>query len=290
MDKQPLVSIILPTYNGSRYIRQSIDSCLGQTYKNLELIIVDDCSSDGTADIVKSYFDPRIKYVKHEKNLKLPWALNTGFKNAKGDYLTWTSDDNFYAPEAIATMVLVLEEKQEVGFIYTNYYIVDEAGKIIGRQKVPSPKIVERYNCVGACFLYRRIVYKQVGEYDPDFYFAEDYEYWLRIKSQFKLHKLNQFLYYYRHHKDSLTFQHKIAEIEEQTGRASSKYIFLPSIKYYHQGKLFFYKKNYGGASKELIKSLFHEPLNLDTWKLLIFVYLTILVPDLAQKIKKIRD
>lgn len=290
MNKQQLISIILPTYNGGRYIKQSINSCLRQTYTNLELIIVDDGSSNEIEDIIKSYSDRRIKYFKHKKNLGLAQALNTGFANSIGEYLTWVSDDNFYIPEAIVTMVEALKEKQKIDFVYANFYVVDERGEIIRRVKVPSSKILNRYNCIGPCFLYRRIVYDRLGEFDPRFYFAEDYEYWLRVKNQFRLQRLNKFLCYYRLHKNSLSSQHKTVEIEEQAEKASSKYVFSPSIRYYHKGKLLFYKKDYNGAKKILIKSLVYEPFNLDTWKLLIFVCLTILNPVFAQKIKKIRN
>lgn len=287
MNKQQLISIILPTYNGGRYIKQSINSCLRQTYTNLELIIVDDGSSNEIEDIIKSYSDRRIKYFKHKKNLGLAQALNTGFANSIGEYLTWVSDDNFYIPEAIVTMVEALKEKQKIDFVYANFYVVDERGEIIRRVKVPSSKILNRYNCIGPCFLYRRIVYDRLGEFDPRFYFAEDYEYWLRVKNQFRLQRLNKFLCYYRLHKNSLSSQHKTVEIEEQAEKASSKYVFSPSIRYYHKGKLLFYKKDYNGAKKILIKSLVYEPFNLDTWKLLIFVCLTILNPVFAQKLKK---
>lgn len=284
------VSIILPTHNRERYIRETIDSCLGQTYSNLELIIIDDASSDEIFQIVNSYSDKRIKYLRNETNLGLSKTLNRGFTISSGEYLTWQSDDNFYGPKAIATMVEALEKKQKIDFVYANFYVVDEKGEIIRRGKIASPKILDRYNCIGPCFLYRRIVYDRLGEFDPRFYFAEDYEYWLRVKSQFRLQRLNKFLCYYRFHKNSLTFQHKTVEIEEQAGKASSKYLFSPSIRYYHKGKLLFYKKDYNGAKKILIKSLVYEPFNLDTWKLLIFVYLTVLSPALARKIKKIRN
>lgn len=290
MDEQPLVSIILPTYNGSSHIKQSIDSCLEQTYKKLELIIVDDGSFDETADIIKSYSDSRIKYFKHEKNLGLSKALNTGFALASGDFLTWQSDDNFFHIRAVARMVDFLEKNKDIDFVYTNFYFINEKGRILKSFKVGSPKTLDSGNRIGVCFLYRRIVYERLGGFDSRFYLSEDYEYWLRIRQNFKMKKINDFLCYYRYHKNSLTFQHKIAEIEEQGGKVISMYVFLPSIKYYHKGKLLFYKKNYGEARKALIKSLAYEPFNLDTWKLLIFVCLTILSPSLAKKIKEIRD
>src|SRR3989304_1114440 len=113
----PKVSIVLPTYNGARYIRQSIDSCVHQTYRNIELIIVDDASTDNTPEIIASYKDERIKYFRHEKNMGLPHALNAGFAEANGDCLTWTSDDNYYAKEAIEKMLSFLIKKSS-SFIY----------------------------------------------------------------------------------------------------------------------------------------------------------------------------
>src|SRR3990170_3452478 len=107
----PKVSIVLPTYNGEKYIRQSIDSCLNQTHENIELIIVDDCSIDNTPEIIKSYKDSRVKSLRHDQNKFLPHALNTGFSNATGEYLTWTSDDNYYAKEAIEKMVSFLKNR-----------------------------------------------------------------------------------------------------------------------------------------------------------------------------------
>ncbi|MFC1630193.1 glycosyltransferase [Patescibacteria group bacterium] len=284
------VSIVLPTYNGERYIKESIRSCLDQTYNNLELIVVDDASSDRTSQIIDSFSDKRITYIKNKRNKGLPEALNRGFAVSSGEYLTWQSDDNIFDLKAISTMVGTLEKNQGIDFVYASHYIINKKGDVIGRRKTVSPKILERYNCVGPCFLYRRTVYEQVGGFDPEFFLTEDYEYWLRVKSKFKLQKLDTFLCYYRLHEDSLTSQHQITKIEEQMGKVSSKHISSLSIKHYHEGKLLFYKKDYVGAKKILVKSLFHEPFNSDTWKLLMFSFLSMVSPTIAKKIKKIRE
>src|SRR5512137_2512935 len=102
---KPLVSIVLPTYKRAHVLPHAISSVLNQTYTNLELVIVDDNSPDDTLEVVKLFNDSRIHYVKNEPNLKLPRALNRGFSLARGEYLTWTSDDNLYAPTAIERMV-----------------------------------------------------------------------------------------------------------------------------------------------------------------------------------------
>src|SRR5690606_22425727 len=116
MNESPFVSIVLPTYNGARYLAQSIESCINQTYTQWELIIVDDASTDDTPAIISHYvqLDSRIRTVRHSTNRKLPAALNTGFDMARGEYFTWTSDDNYYRPEALGVMVAFLESRADV--------------------------------------------------------------------------------------------------------------------------------------------------------------------------------
>lgn len=103
---EELISIVLPVYNGEKYLRESIDSILAQTYKNWELLIVDDCSTDSSSEIAKEYVskDRRIYYYHNENNLRLPRNLNKGFSLARGNYLTWTSDDNRFKPTALEKM------------------------------------------------------------------------------------------------------------------------------------------------------------------------------------------
>ena len=100
---ESLISIVLPIYNGEKYMRKSIDSVLAQTYANWELLIVDDGSTDNTAIIAQEYAanDSRIRYYKNSENMRLPKTLNRGFSLAWGDFLTWTSDDNYYYPTAL---------------------------------------------------------------------------------------------------------------------------------------------------------------------------------------------
>src|SRR4051794_6743497 len=102
-----LASIVLPTYNGSKYLASAIESCLAQTYRNFELILVDDCSKDATPEIIANYAarDSRVRSIRHETNQHLPGGLNTGHKAARGEFLTWTSDDNLLRPDFLAEMV-----------------------------------------------------------------------------------------------------------------------------------------------------------------------------------------
>lgn len=209
----PFVSIVLPTYNGSRYLALSIQSCIEQTYPNWELIIVDDASNDATPEIIASFIakDARIRSVRHETNKKLPGALNTGFSMARGEFLTWTSDDNLYRYQAIETMLDFLQATPEVGLVYTDYSIIDEAGQILREHHVKEPEKLAFGCIVGPCFLYRREVYETVGDYARDMFFVEDYDYWLRTARYFRLVSLPTSLYLYREHGNSLTAQKNIA-------------------------------------------------------------------------------
>ena len=102
-DPNLTASIVLPVFNGDRYLQQALESCLQQTHRNLEILVVDDGSTDGTADIIaeQAARDPRIISIQNDQNLGLPSALNIGFARAKGEFLTWTSHDNFYESNAI---------------------------------------------------------------------------------------------------------------------------------------------------------------------------------------------
>jgi len=286
-EKFKKVSIILPTYNGEKYIKQAIDSCLNQTYKNLELIIIDDGSSDKTFEIIEAYYqNKQIKYFKNEKNLGLAQSLNIGFEKSDGEYLTWVSDDNFYNNKAIEILVKELISNPKISFVYSSFYQVDENGKIKRKIKSARPKELDIRNCIGPCFLYKREVYEKTGDYNSVFFLAEDYEYWLRVRTKFRFKNIINYLCYYRLHPKSLRFQNYAYKIEEQAQKASDQFV-RTSIKHYHQGKVFFYKKDYKSAQKALIKSVILEPLNPSIWKLLIFVSMAILSPVFAEKIRK---
>ncbi len=204
---KPKVSIVLPTYNGEQYLKDSIESIKNQTYRDWELIIVNDCSTDHTHDIIREYGtgDERIRVIENEENQKLPMSLNIGFQSSTGEYRTWTSDDNLYEPDALERMVSVLDAHPEVGMVYADQHLIDENGKTTMTKKLPEPELFYQGNCVGACFMYRRDVALSVGEYRSELFLVEDYEYWLRIWCRSKLMHLPEVLYRYRVHEKSLT-------------------------------------------------------------------------------------
>ncbi|MGL4943348.1 MAG: glycosyltransferase [Thermoguttaceae bacterium] len=204
----PVVSIVLPVYNGAKYLRESIESCLLQTFKRWELIIVNDCSTDESPKIAEYYAaqDARIRVIHNTTNLKLPESLNVGFRNSKGKYLTWTSDDNRYHSTALQKMVEFLDEKTEFGMVRARYDCIDEVGN--GKEcqwwQSSLPNLLTG-NFFGACFLYRRLVMETIGEYDVAWFLVEDYEYWLRASCQHRIGSISEVLYSYRIHDQTLT-------------------------------------------------------------------------------------
>lgn len=203
-----MVSIVLPTYNGEKYIRKSIESVINQTYIDWELIVIDDCSTDSTNCIVAEYAgkDDRIKLYKNDRNLRLPGSLNVGFSNASGEYLTWTSDDNIYKTNAIEKMLDILQKNKDCGLVFSRMENIDADGVVKDLSYVPE-RVEELYyrNIVGASFMYTREVYKEIGDYDPEKFLMEDYDYWLRIMRLYTVKYIPEVLYQYRQHGNSLT-------------------------------------------------------------------------------------
>jgi glycosyltransferase involved in cell wall biosynthesis len=231
-DAQPLISIVLPTYNGSKYLPEAIESCLAQTYQNWELIIVDDCSTDATPGIIAEYTsrDRRIQATRHEVNKKLPESLNTGHAASKGTYITWTSDDNRFLPTALADMAAFLAKHPTVSVVYADCVLIDETGKYLREYSAQPPSRLAYMNALRACFLYRRSVYETLGNYDAELFLAEDYEYWLRASRQFELAPLHKILYEYRWHDQSLTQSAKRRDARASTERALRRH--LPHLRH----------------------------------------------------------
>ncbi len=228
MSPHPLVSIVLPTYNGVRYIAQAIKSCLDQSYEKWELIVVDDASTDDTPAKLAAFSDSRIRVIRHQMNSNLPSALNTGFSLARGAYLSWTSDDNIFRDDAIQQLVTFLEQRPDVDVVYTDFSIIDENGTMHERIRVGDPERLIHDNCVGPSFLYRHRVQEKLGGYRQDSFLAEDFDFWLRASLSFRLAPLHEDLYRYRLHASSLTSVYSRERVLLSVERALRRN--LPSI------------------------------------------------------------
>lgn len=203
----PLISIILPVYNGEKFLKDSISSCLNQTYTNIELIIVDDCSTDNSLRIAQNFKlkDSRVQIIENESNRKLPYSLNIGHKVSKGELITWTSDDNVYHINALEIMHKKIFQ-DSVDLVYCDYLILNQESKIIGQSRLKELEYLLFYGVVGACFLYKKELFCRNNGYREDLYLVEDYDFWLRALKHSIFRKIDiPAFYFYRYHPLSLT-------------------------------------------------------------------------------------
>ena len=242
----PLVSIVLPTYNRAHLIRRSIDTCLSQTLKDIELIIVNDCSTDDTAAILDEYAcrDGRIRVIHNDTNYKLPASLNRGFAIAKGKYYTWTSDDNLYAPNALEVLSQVLENQPETDLVYGDYTEIDENDRPTGtgRMNDINESFMLWKGC-GSCFMYKAMVHTTNKGYDPALFLIEDYDFFLRASLHFKFMYLRRSdLYQHRIHPGSLTSLqgHVVFELQKIIIERKQA-LLLPGFS--NKDKILFYRK-----------------------------------------------
>jgi glycosyltransferase involved in cell wall biosynthesis len=184
MTSLPLVSIITPSFNQARYLEATIQSVLGQDYPRIEYIIVDGGSTDGSVDVIKKYQDKLTWWVS-EKDKGQTDAINKGFNRATGDILAWINSDDTYNPGAINQAVKYLGENPEVGLVYADCNFIDEEGRIIGKfnsAQTDFRKLREGYVHIPQQTMFFRAKYwKELGPLDPSFYFAMDYDLWIRI-------------------------------------------------------------------------------------------------------------
>ena len=268
-----LVSIVIPTFKRLAFLKQALDSCLRQTYSHIEVIIVDDADTDETENYVRGLTDPRVVYVRKPVGTGIMPCFNAGFARAKGDYLTWSSDDDYYAPDAIATLVEALEADPACDFVYAHYWLVDEQGNILRAARVEDPEGLDRDNYIGHCFLYRRKVYEYIGDYNPKAVLVEDYEYWLRVRQRFRMKRIPQSLYYHRVQPSSLTVLYGPERMQDAVVRLRQRYI--PFWKHlFFTGERHYHKKQKLRALGAVMMSLVLRPWHRPTWRLLALLIL----------------
>ena len=197
-----LVSIIMPAYNCERFIAEAIRSVLAQTYTDWELIIVDDCSTDNTAQIVASFDDTRIVYQRNEKNVGAALTRNRALQIAKGHYIAFLDADDLWAPEKLEHQIAFME-KNGYDFTYTVFRRTDKPLRIAG------PKHVTRLGMYAFCWpacptvMYNR---QKIGLIQiTDLRKNNDYAMWLHVIQKADCYLLNEELFFYNKHAGSVS-------------------------------------------------------------------------------------
>lgn len=188
MPRDPVVSVLMPVRDGARFLGAALASILGQTFDGFELIVVDDASTDATAEIVRGHRDSRLAYLCNETPAGLPKSLNRALDAARGEYLARMDGDDVAAPERLAAQVGFLEANPEVGVLGTACRLIDETGAPLRTVDMPATDLAIRWrSLIGNPFLHptvmlRRAVVEKGGlRYDESLATAQDYELWLRL-------------------------------------------------------------------------------------------------------------
>lgn len=208
MTSNPKVSIIIPVYNGERYVAQAIQSALAQTYKNIEIIVVNDGSTDSSYEKTKPYL-PFVKYIFQE-NQGVAAARNKAIKNSSGEFIAFLDQDDLWLPEKLELQVDYLLRNPDVGLVHSNMSYINEEGQPTERDSVfPFPT-----NLSGSCFpelfirnqiailtvLLRRDCLDKVGLFNEQFSGVDDYDLLLRVSRYYPVGYINQSLAGYRLH------------------------------------------------------------------------------------------
>jgi glycosyltransferase involved in cell wall biosynthesis len=218
------VSVIVLTYNRAHLVTGTIDSILKQTFRDFELIIVDDYSHDDTEKVIKAYTDERIKYIKHDSGRLVAVNWNYGMSHAGGEYIAFCGDDDLWLPDKLEKQLLEFEKDDCPGLVCSNAVIFNEMGNLrlyhetgLDDTDFTLKSLLGRNRIISSSVMVRKSVINDVGgmNIDPVFYNGEDYELWLRISRKYKIRYLDLPLVKFRKHSIHL----------HQEGIASLKHI-----------------------------------------------------------------
>jgi glycosyltransferase involved in cell wall biosynthesis len=180
----PLVSIVTPSFNQAGFLEETIRSVLDQNYPNLEYLIVDGGSTDGSVEIIQRYTD-RLAWWVSERDRGQTDAINKGFAHAGGEIFAWLNSDDTYQPGAVSEAVAFLRSHPEVGMVYSDANLIDEEGRVIGRfpaRQTDYRRLRRGYvHIPQQTMFFRAELWRRVGPLDPTFFFAMDYDLWVRI-------------------------------------------------------------------------------------------------------------
>ncbi len=207
----PSITVLMPVYNAEKYLREAIESILEQTFTDFEFLIINDGSTDKSEDIILSYTDTRIRYVKNESNLKLVATLNKGFNLATGKYVVRTDADDLNYPDRIELQYSFMEQNPSIGLSGTGFEIFGENTSVSKVQYSPDHnticlKHLYQIHLSHGTSIFRMDVVKQHNLYfDPSYVHAEDYELWTRFSQVSRLANIQKVLYKVRHHEEEVS-------------------------------------------------------------------------------------
>lgn len=248
-----LISIIIPSYNQGKFIKQTIDSILNQTYKNVEVLVIDGQSSDSTIEVLKTYGN-QIFWISEKDNGQTD-AINKGIKLAKGEVITYLNSDDYYLDGTLENIVNHFIENKNTLWITGDYIIVDEKGNEIQSLIAKYKKILRKFLSLNllsilnpinqpSTFLTKKLIDK-IGYFNDDLKYTMDYDYWLRAIKENKPMVLDQKFSAFRIHNNSKGGSMFINQFEEEMNVAEhySRNILLLTLHKLHNFLIIFVYK-----------------------------------------------
>jgi hypothetical protein len=219
MNETPRVTVLMPVYNGEEFLREAVESILGQTFPDFELLVINDGSTDGSAEILRNMSDPRMRLVHNERNMGLIATLNRGFELAQGEYLARMDCDDVSRPERLARQVDYLDRNRAIGLCGAWFRKFGPGGDKVVRWET-EPEGVRASMLFASSVAHPTVMLRREAfvsrqlRYDPEFPHAEDYDLWARAMSFMDMANLPEVLLDYRVHPHQVTQRLSQAQVE----------------------------------------------------------------------------
>ena len=278
-----LVSVIIPAYNHEKYIKECIESVLNQTYKNLEIIVEDDCSTDKTRDVIRSIKDERLKKIFSKKNKGAVDTMNDLTKKCNGKYIAVIGSDDVWYPTKIEEQVKIFKKNPKLGAVFTKMDLIDEKGekypdddpnyKIFNNENMPSSKrlriFYEKGNhlCHPTSMISRKAM-EDIGPYNKAFRQLHDYEYWTRLLQKYEIYIIPKRLIRYRRELNnpksiSSTTVNNLTQMYNELFYINYKMIMNLNSKNMKEGFLDLFKNKNSNTNLELLCEKYFLLLNM---------------------------
>ena len=288
----PLISVVMTSYNHQNYISEAIESVLNQTFKDFELIIVDDASTDNSVELINHYQkkDPRIKTIFHSSNKGIPETTNDGFEIARGQFAAYTNSDDVWIPEKLEKQIQILEKNPDF-VVWSDAMIIDANGRetgqlfsqmqdIVGRKKSGYifPQLVKGNFICAISVIFATRIARQI-KFDTNLSYANDYKFMIDVSKNHHFYFISEPLVKYRIHGQNSILKNR--EGWERDNFIIAQYVIrkygneipndFKAILYRRIGKYLFKRKHYAVSRKCFWASIITNPLKTSSYRNYIF-------------------
>lgn len=283
MMDEPIVSIIMPTYNRAFCLNRAVESVLRQTYHDFELIIIDDGSTDDTTKVINGFSDKRIVHLRHEKNMGAAAARNLGIQMAKGDFIAFQDSDDVWHPEKLSRQMEAFKKKSsDIGVVYAGAWRIENGKKILipysriynKEGELKQPLLVENFITLPSAIV-RKECFSVAGMFDESLPCLQDWELWIRISNHYRFKYIDEPLV-------NAYFSNNSISYDYQNISRAWRYVLIKHFKEFEKDKKILtrwyvsmanYLCSFGDIAegrRYLTKALIVYPLNIKIWALIL--------------------